>query len=105
MARRTVRSLMPRAAAASRADRGQVSAAPDTPPSAVLSVARSSMVAEAWATGTRRARATGTAWHRLRVVDYPINLSSFRGFGLGGVEHRTASALARCIGDDEQLWR
>src|SRR5215217_1445058 len=59
MARRTVRSLTPRAAAASRADRGQVSAAPDTPPLAFLSVVRSSMVDVGSATGTIRARAAG----------------------------------------------
>src|SRR5690349_12232504 len=52
MARRMVRSLTPRIAAASRADRGHVSAAPDTSLSPVLSADRSSMVGVASATET-----------------------------------------------------
>src|SRR4051812_15708340 len=57
MARRTVRSLTPRIAAASLADTGHVSGAPDTWRFAALSNVRSSMTAAASATTAESARA------------------------------------------------
>src|SRR5215213_8043269 len=60
MARRTVRSLIPRSAAASRAEYGQMSAAPDTSLSVVARVVRSSMIAGASRIGAVRARDSST---------------------------------------------
>src|SRR5215213_5897189 len=60
MARRTVRSLIPRIAAASRAEYGQMSAAPDTSLSVVARVVRSSMIAGASRIGAVRARDSST---------------------------------------------
>src|SRR5687767_2233866 len=69
MARRIVRSLTPRLAAASRADRGQVSGPPDTSPSLVRSVVRSAMVPVASTMGASPATASQRAPLRVAGED------------------------------------
>src|SRR5688572_1942605 len=64
MARRTVRSLTPRVVAASRADTGHLSGAPDTPRRVVLSRDRSSMMAAASAMSNQSARTISTPHRR-----------------------------------------
>src|SRR5688500_4621741 len=69
MARRTVRSLTPNVAAASRAESGQVSAAPDTSRSARLSAVWPPMMAEACGIGARGTRRAPAGDRRLGPLD------------------------------------